>query len=134
MYEVAPVRAILDTDIVARSLLGANSSNLLTNFKLSTLLAELECPYESSDLHIAGNDATFTLHAMLMIVIKSSEGREMRWFQRESLERLREVAQMELYERQRWKPTQRSLGFYASGSPNERDSNTQDNQSDQSNR
>jgi hypothetical protein len=129
VYEVAPVLAILDTDLVARNLLGANSSTPMTSFKLSAVLAELKCPYESSDLHNAGNDATFTLHAMLMLVIKSSESREMGLIQRENLERLRAVAQMELYEGQRWKPTRKSLGFYAPGSPVERDSNTQNNQS-----
>jgi hypothetical protein len=117
VYEVAPVLAILDTHLVARNLLGANSSTPMTSFKLRALLAELKCPYESSDLHNAGNDATFTLHGMLMLVIKSSESREMGLVQRGNLERLRAVAQMELYECQRWKPTRKYLGFYAPGSP-----------------
>jgi hypothetical protein len=117
VYDVAPVLAILDTDLIARNLLGANSSTPIASFKLSAVLTELKCPYESSDLHNAGNDATFTLHAMLMLVIKSSENREMGLVQRENLERLRAVAQMELYECQRWKPARKSLGFYAPGSP-----------------
>jgi hypothetical protein len=124
VYEVAPVLAILNSHLVARNLLGANSSTPMTSFKLTPLLAELKCPHESSELHNAGNDATFTLHAMLMLVMKSSESREMGLVQREHLERLRAVAQMELSECQRWKPTRKSLGFYAPGSPVERDSNS----------
>jgi hypothetical protein len=129
VYEVTPVLAILDTDLVARNLLESNFSTPITNFKLSTLLSELKCPYESSDLHNSGNDATFTLHAMLLLVITSSECKETGSIQRENLERLQVVAQMELYECQRWKLTRRPLGFYAPGSPDERDSNTQSNQS-----
>jgi hypothetical protein len=129
VHEVAPVLAILDTDLIARNLLGANSSTPLTSFRLCAILTDLKCPYETSELHNAGNDATFTLHALLMLVIKSSESREIGLVQRENLERLRAVAQMELYERQRWKPVRRSLGFYAPGSPVERDSNIQNDQS-----
>jgi hypothetical protein len=109
------VLAILDTDIMARNL-RASFSTSLTSFKLGFLLKELECPHQSSDLHNSGNDATFTLHAMLMLVVKSSESREMSLVQRELLKRLRVVAHTELYECQRWKPTRRSLGFYAPGS------------------
>ena len=129
VYDVAPVLAILDTHSIARNQFGANSSTPLTSFTLGALLAELKCPYESSDLHNAGNDATFTLQALLMLVIRSSENREMSLVQRENLERLRAVAQMELYERGRWKPTRKSLGFYAPGSPAEGGSNIQNKQS-----
>jgi hypothetical protein len=120
VFEVALVLAILDTHLIARNLLGAS-------FKLGALLAELKCPYKSSDLHNAGNDATFTLHAMLMLAIKSPESREMGLVQRENLERLRAVAQMELYECQRWKPSREFWGFYLPGSPIENNSNTQNN-------
>jgi hypothetical protein len=43
------------------------------------------------------------------------------------LERLRAVAQMELYECQRWKPSREFWGFYLPGSPIENNSNTQNN-------
>jgi len=129
MYEVAPIRAILDTHLIARNLLGANSPTRLTSFKLGALLAELNCPYEDSDLHNAGNDATFTLHAMLKLVIRSSESRKMGLVQRGNLGHLRAVAQLELHECPRWKPTRMSLGFYAPGSPIEKDSNTRNKQS-----
>jgi hypothetical protein len=70
LFEVAPVLVILDTNLIAQNLLGAS-------FKLGALLAELKCPYKSPDLHNAWNDANFTLHAMLMLTVKSSESREM---------------------------------------------------------
>jgi hypothetical protein len=87
VHEVAPVLAILDTDLVARNLLGAKSSPPLTSFRLSAILTYLKCPYELSELHNAGNDATFTLHPIFMLVIKSSESREIGPVQRENLER-----------------------------------------------
>jgi hypothetical protein len=46
---------------MARNLFGANSPTPMTKFELRNFLTELECPYESRDLHNAGNDATFTL-------------------------------------------------------------------------
>lgn len=118
---------------MARNLLGANSIFLkgtapITSFNLGALLAKLKCPYKNSDLHNAGNDATFVLHAMLMLAIKSSEDRELGSVETENLERLRALTQVELYECQHWKPTRTALGFYAPGSPNHRNSNTQSNQ------
>lgn len=113
VFEVAPVLAILDTHIIARTQLGAKSSTPMTSFTLSALLTELKCPFESSDLHNAGNDATYALHALLMLVIRSSEGSDLGCVQRNSLERLQALAQRELYEFPRWKPTRGSLGFHA---------------------
>jgi hypothetical protein len=85
----------------------------MTSFTLGALLAKLKCRYDNTDIHNAGNDATFTLHAMLMLAIKTSENRETDFIEKENLERLRALAQVELYERQRWKPNRRALGFYA---------------------
>ena len=83
--EVAPVLPILDTDPAARNLFGA-SSTPMASFKLCALLTHLKCPYQALDLYNAGNDATFTLHAMLMLVIKSSESRELDLRQKQNLE------------------------------------------------
>lgn len=79
--ETVPILAILDTHLIVRNLLVANSTFLkgtapMTSFNLGALLTRLKCPYENSDLHNAGNDATLTLHAILMLAIKSSESRE----------------------------------------------------------
>lgn len=122
VFETVSVLAILDTHLVARNLLGFS-------FKLGAFLTELNCPYNRSDLRNAGNDATFMLQAMLMLAIKISESRELSFVQRQNLERLRAVAQMELYECQRWKPSRKSLGFYSPGSPIESNSNTLNNHS-----
>jgi hypothetical protein len=48
------------------------------------------------DLHNAGNDATYTLHAMLMLAITSSQARELTAAETENLERLQVIAQAEL--------------------------------------
>lgn len=82
-YEIAPVLAILDTHSITRHLLGPNSATPSTSFQLGALLAEL---------HNAGNNATYTLHAMLILVIRSCERREMGLVERENLERLEVVA------------------------------------------
>jgi hypothetical protein len=52
-----------------------------------------------------------------MLAIKSTENSEAGSFnvKRDILERLRALAQLELYERQRWKPPRKALGFYAPG-------------------
>jgi hypothetical protein len=133
IYEIAPILAILDTHLMAQNIFGASSilqdTAPMTSFTLGALLTELKCPYEKSDLDNAGNDATFTIHAMPMIAIKSSESREIGFIERENLGRLRALAEVELYKLQRWKPTRRALGFYAPRSPDQRNSNTQNNQS-----
>jgi hypothetical protein len=41
----------------------------------------------------------------------------MGFVERENLERLRALAQVELYDRQCWKPTRNALGFYATPGP-----------------
>jgi hypothetical protein len=58
-------------------------------------------PHDNSDLQNAGNDATFTLHAMIMLAIESSKYREMSFIEKENLELLQALAQLELYECQR---------------------------------
>jgi hypothetical protein len=78
VYEIAPILAILDTYLIARNLFKANSIFLkgtapTTSFNLGALLVELECPHKNSDLHNAGNNVTFTLHAISTLVIKSSK-------------------------------------------------------------
>jgi hypothetical protein len=99
VYEIEPVLAILDTHLMARNMFKANSIFLnrappMTSFNLGALLAELKCPHETSDLHNAGNDATFTLHAMVMLAIKGSESREMNLAERENLKCLLAFAQL----------------------------------------
>lgn len=129
VYGIAPVVAILDTYRMIRNLFKTDSVFLsstapMTSFTLGALLTELKCPYERSDLHNAGNDATFTLHAMLMLAIKSAESREIGFIERKNLELLKALAHVELHECPRWKPTRIPIGFYAPGSPNQRNLKT----------
>ena len=79
-YKIAPAVAILDTHRITRHLLGPESRSLrvtdpMTAFKLSDVLTELECPFQPHGLHSVGNDATYTLHAMLMLAIRSSKAK-----------------------------------------------------------
>jgi hypothetical protein len=102
-YKVAPVVAILDTHGMSRDLLGPESRSLegaspLTVFTLWNVLQELQCPFKPHELHNAGNDATYTLHAMLLLAKRSSKGRELTAVETASLKRLYLIAQAELNE------------------------------------
>jgi hypothetical protein len=110
LYATAPVVAIPDALGMAKHVLGRG-------YTLSALLNELECPCKASDFHNAGNDATYTLHAMLMLTIKSGEGRELSLLARKDLDYLRAMVQVGLHECPRWKPPRRPVGFYATESP-----------------
>lgn len=56
--EFKTIVAKLDTTYLAQGVLGAN-------FRLESLLQYLQCPYQN--LHNAGNDANFTLRALLLL-------------------------------------------------------------------
>lgn len=117
--KILPLRAVIDTYSIAQNFMGANSDLLkesapMTRFTLGDLLEALKCPFGRYDLHNAGNDATFTLHALLLLAIKSSESRDMiSSEERVSLERLRALVQAEVYECERWSPTRAALGCRA---------------------
>jgi hypothetical protein len=100
-YKVAPVVAILDTHGMSRDLLGPESRSLkgaspLTAFTLGNVLQELQCPFKPHELHNVGNDATYTLHAMLVLAIRSSEERELTAVETVNLERLHLIVRAEL--------------------------------------
>jgi hypothetical protein len=102
-YKVAPVVAILDTHGMSRDLLGPESRSLkgaspLTAFTLGNVLQELQCPFKPHELHNACNDAAYTLHAMLLLAIRSSKGRELTAVETASLKRLYLIAQAALNE------------------------------------
>jgi hypothetical protein len=60
------VIAILDTDNMSFELEMGRSA-------LRRLLAELDCPKSSTRLHDAGNDAKYTLRALILLEIKACE-------------------------------------------------------------
>lgn len=100
-YKVAPTVAILDTHGMSQELLGPKSCSLkgaapITAFTLGNVLQELKCPFTPHELHNAGNDATYTLHAMLMLAIRSSEGKKLAAVETANLKRLHLIVQTEL--------------------------------------
>ncbi|KAL3428264.1 QDE-2-interacting protein [Phlyctema vagabunda] len=115
--DVAPVLAIVDTHFIARSLSRNDGFAPAKGFSLGSLLTELGCPFKKSDLHNAGNDATFTLHLLLKLSIKTSEDLDLNSGKEEALERLRTRVQFELYDCAHWEPVRKALGFYAAELP-----------------
>jgi hypothetical protein len=79
----------------SRSLKGASP---LTAFTLGNVLQELQCQFKPHELHNTGNDATYMLHAMLLLAIRSFKGRELTAVETASLKRLYLIAQAELNE------------------------------------
>ncbi|KAM0321410.1 hypothetical protein ACHAQA_010126 [Verticillium albo-atrum] len=79
---------------------------------LSSVLTELGCEHSSYELHNAGNDATYTLHAMLSLAIRWAEGQESTEESTQSLERLRAFVK-EIRQAPRWKPVRKALGAHA---------------------
>lgn len=81
-YRIAPIRAVIDTHLIARHLLGPEASlpkdtAPLTNFQLSSVLKYLGIEQKTTAYRNAGNDATFTLFTLLVLAVKGSERREL---------------------------------------------------------
>ncbi|KAK3934073.1 hypothetical protein QBC46DRAFT_359267 [Diplogelasinospora grovesii] len=77
---IAPLLVILDTHNMARDVLGPTSTRLgsrapISSFTLAAVLAEIGCSYDEAELHNAGNDATYTLFALLGLAVRSSLAR-----------------------------------------------------------
>ena len=115
VYDIAPVVGIFDTHRMARKVFGESSGTTLKSSSLGDVLEELGCPVQRQELHVAGNDATFTLWAMLWLVMGSCERYGVK---SERLEGLRGVAWREMGG-ERWRPMRRALGFYAPADPAE---------------
>lgn len=114
--------AVLDTHRLSKSILGPGSPAgihhpPLQKHALADVLTELGVPYSWHHLHKAGNDATYTLHALIMLAIrwgesidKAREGPASNLF-----EQLREFVEAELMKAPRWKPVERALGAHHVG-------------------
>jgi hypothetical protein len=114
IYQIAPILAIVDTDVMSRDILGSSYPAPLMNFNLGDLLRELNCPYRDSELGNAGNYATYTLHAMIMLIIKNSAG----WWAQgsvnlERMEVLQQVTEWEVFGRERWQPIRKLEDDYS---------------------
>ena len=88
-YKIAPTLAILDTHGMCQELLGPESRSVkgaapITAFTLWNILEAFKCPFKPNKpnkLHNAGNGATYTLYAILMLALRNSEGRELTVFE-----------------------------------------------------
>lgn len=71
---IAPIVAIIDSYRLSKYILGSNlplgKYTPLQIFALSNVLTELGIPYSWYDLHNAGNDATYTLYALIMLAAR----------------------------------------------------------------
>lgn len=76
---VGPIPTIIDTHSMARFLFPPYHPNLTLepgqDFSLAGVLAKLGCLPHRSTFHNAGNDALYSLYAMLLLAIKAGTGR-----------------------------------------------------------
>ncbi|KAL1868505.1 hypothetical protein Daus18300_005939 [Diaporthe australafricana] len=121
MSRTAPVAAVLDTHRLSKSILGPGSPAAehhppLQKHALTDVLTELDVPYSWHHLHNAGNDATYTLHALIMLAIRWAESTDKarEGLTSKRLEQLRAFAEAEL-KAPRWKPIRRALGAHHVG-------------------
>lgn len=118
VHRIAPVVSLFDTHAMSRHLFGSQSELLngaspWNCFTLAAALDHFGCSYNAVELHNAGNDATYTLHVMLALVIRHAEIRELTIRQTKNLKLVKDVARSELNGSYRWKPVRLS-GFEAS--------------------
>lgn len=90
---IAPLVIILDTHSMGRDVLGPTSTRLcgrapIGSFTLAAVLAELSCHFDEDGLHNAGNDATYTLLALIALAIRSSQARVLQEHELAGLEHL----------------------------------------------
>lgn len=78
--KTAPILTIIDTHTISRYIFPPFHPNSRPepgqNFSLAGVLGELGCRPPTSEFHNAGNDATYSLYAMLLLAIKSGTSRE----------------------------------------------------------
>ncbi|KUI56325.1 hypothetical protein VP1G_10805 [Cytospora mali] len=106
---IAPVAAIIDTHRLSRYILGSDSplgkSTPLQKFAICNVLTELGIPYNWYDLHNAGNDATYTLYALIMLAARWTE------YKGGAAAGLRAFVEGEVAA-PRWRPVRNSLGAH----------------------
>jgi hypothetical protein len=105
---------IIDTHELAHEIFG-KIDNKPAHFTLGGLLSHMQYPFTRHELHNAGNDATFTLHAMLGIALMHEETSNRQGIsekERGNLHLLRLFIEREVRHGRRWKPIRRALGAY----------------------
>ena len=79
VFDLAPIVTTIDTYLLARYTLPPFNPNIRLqpdqDFSLSGILSQLGCRPSQAEFHNAGNDATFTLYAMLLLAIKNATSR-----------------------------------------------------------
>ncbi|KAI1612937.1 Polynucleotidyl transferase [Exophiala viscosa] len=81
------ILGILDTQQIAREV----PSTAASSGRLRNILTELRCPFD--ELHSAGNDANFTLRALLLLAVQCYASETLCQEDQRTLELIREVAQ-----------------------------------------
>jgi hypothetical protein len=103
---------ILDTHLLSHNI-SSKWTTKPTNFALSGVFTYLECPYSMHELHNAGNDATLTLHALLRLALKFSDGQQVVSAEKANIrDTLRLFVNNEISQARRWKPIRRPLGAH----------------------
>ncbi|KAI0441890.1 hypothetical protein F4803DRAFT_576113 [Xylaria telfairii] len=76
---IAPILAIIDTHTISRFILPPHHPNLPKlpeqTFSLMGVLAQLNCWPHPATFHNAGNDAVYSLYAMLMLAVRNGNAR-----------------------------------------------------------
>lgn len=118
MSRTVSIAAVLDTHRLSKSILGPGSPATkhhlpMQKYALTDVLTELSVAHSRHHLHNAGNDATYTLYALLKLGIRWAESTDKA---REgpvskSLEQLCKFTEAEL-KAPRWKPVRRALGAH----------------------
>ncbi|CRK16343.1 hypothetical protein BN1708_011737 [Verticillium longisporum] len=111
LYKEKTVAAILDTYTLGRKILTRERAT--GGYSLTGMLTVLGCPYGPHELHNAGNDATYTLRATLMLAAVWGDEQESLGEATAHHERLRSFAFAEANSLDRWIPVRGSLWPYA---------------------
>jgi hypothetical protein len=96
-FTIAPVLSVVDTYLMARYALPPFSPKIRLepgqDFTLAGILSELGCQPNREEFHNAGNDAVYSVYAMLLIAIEYTASRsgELSLDENSSLETLRSV-------------------------------------------
>lgn len=101
---IAPIIGVVDTHSLSRYIIKD-----APGFSLSDILTHFQCPYNSYELHNAGNDATYTLYIMVLLAVKWAAGKDMAQGGLANIGRLQKFMETESKAR-RWKPVRRALG------------------------
>jgi hypothetical protein len=80
IFSIAPALTIFDTHILSRYILPPYHPSLFPEpmqyFSLAGVLAEFSCRPDRSEFHTAGNDAAYTIYAMIFLAVEEGKNRK----------------------------------------------------------